>query len=150
MEEQHQPISENLWWVIPGKLAGVRKPTAAELDKLKAAGISAIISVMDDPANLDLYEQTGMPYLWLPTKGGTAPAPEQVQKMCDFVDQQSPHGGVAIHCTSGRRRTGTMLAAYLIGTGLSADEALQVIMAAKPDVELREAQVNFLRKLATH
>ena len=24
-----QSIAENLWWVIPGKLAGVRKPTAA-------------------------------------------------------------------------------------------------------------------------
>jgi hypothetical protein len=26
-----QPIAENLWWVIPGKLAGVRKPTILEL-----------------------------------------------------------------------------------------------------------------------
>jgi atypical dual specificity phosphatase len=64
-----QPIVENLWWVIPDKLAGVRKPTAIEVDELRTAGISAIVSVMDDPANLDLYQQSDLPYLWLPTKG---------------------------------------------------------------------------------
>lgn len=68
-----QPITENLWWVIPSKLAGVRKPTAEELPELQAAGIGAIVSVMDDPTNLDLYQQFNIPSLWLPTKGGTAP-----------------------------------------------------------------------------
>jgi atypical dual specificity phosphatase len=81
------------------------------------------------------------------TKGGTAPNREQVQKLHDFVDQ---HQRIAVHCTSGRRRTGTMLAAYLISTGLSMDEALQIVLAAKPDAELREAQVNFLREFAIH
>lgn len=28
IEPPVQPILENLWWVIPGKLAGVRKPIA--------------------------------------------------------------------------------------------------------------------------
>jgi atypical dual specificity phosphatase len=149
MEEQHiQPISENLWWVIPSKLAGVRKPTVEELAELQAAGINAIVSVMDDPSNLDLYEQANIPYIWLPTKGGTAPSPEQIQKLHDFVNQQGQSGGVAVHCTSGRRRTGTTLAAYLIGTGLSADEALQVVLEANPEAELRDVQVNFLRELA--
>jgi hypothetical protein len=58
--------------VIPGKLAGVRKPTAEELTHLQAAGIGALVSVMDDPSNLDLYQQADIPHLWLPTKGGTA------------------------------------------------------------------------------
>ncbi|HEY9660392.1 MAG TPA: hypothetical protein V6C65_18220 [Allocoleopsis sp.] len=41
-----QPIEKNLWWVIPGKLAGVRKPTAEEISQLQAVGVGAIISVM--------------------------------------------------------------------------------------------------------
>ncbi|WP_218616820.1 hypothetical protein [[Phormidium ambiguum] IAM M-71] len=74
--EELQPIQENLWWVIPGKLAGVRKPLPEEIAQLKAAGIGAIVSVMDDSANLDLYQQTNLDYHWLPTKGGKAPTVE--------------------------------------------------------------------------
>lgn len=145
-----QSISENLWWVIPGKLAGVRKPTADEIAELKAAGVGAIVSVMDDPSNLDLYEQVGILHRWLPTKGGTPPSPEQIQELQSFVDEQNRLGhGVAVHCTNGRRRTGTMLAAYLIQSGLTFDQAMQTLLTVKPDVELREAQISFLQSLAT-
>ncbi|MBW4579374.1 MAG: dual specificity protein phosphatase family protein [Tildeniella nuda ZEHNDER 1965/U140] len=150
MEQQViQPIAENVWWVLPGKLAGIRKPTADELPALQASGIGAIVSVLDDPSNLDVYEQADIPCLWLPTKGGTAPSQEQIQDVQTFIDQQNYLGnGVAIHCTNGKRRTGTMLAAYLIQSGLSYDEAMQTIAIANPDLELREAQTTFLRALA--
>ena len=148
-EQQAQPISENLWWVIPGQLAGVRKPTAEELSTLQSVGIGAIVSVMDDDANQDLYEQANIPHLWLPTKGGTAPKYEQIQQLQTFVDSQNHLGyGVAIHCTSGKRRTGTMLASYLIQAGSSYDDAILTILNANPNVELREAQTVFLQKLA--
>lgn len=150
MEQQPiQPIKENLWWVIPGKLAGVRKPMAEELTDLQSAGIGAIVSVMDDPSNLDLYQRSEIPYLWLATKGGTSPSREQIQELQNFVSSQNELGhAVAVHCTSGRRRTGTMLASYLILAGLSYDEAMQTIQDAKPDAELREAQTTFLREFS--
>lgn len=150
MEQQLiQPIKENLWWVIPGKLAGVRKPMAEELTELQAAGIGAIVSVMDDPANLDLYQQVDIPHLWLPTIGGTAPSREQVQELQNFVSSQNHLGhAVAVHCTSGRRRTGTMLASYLILSGSSYDEAMQTIQDANPNAQLREAQTTFLLRLS--
>ena len=144
-----QAIAENLWWVIPGKLTGVRKPTADEIAELKSVGIGAIVSVMDDPSNLDIYEQAGLPNRWLPTKGGTAPTQEQIQELQSFVDQQNQLGNaVAVHCTSGNRRAGTILAAYLIKSGSSFDQAMQIIQTANPKAELREAQTNFLQQLA--
>ena len=149
IEQAVQPISENLWWVIPGKLAGVRKPMAEELSELQVAGIGAIVSVMDDPSNLDLYQQADIAHLWLPTKGGTAPSREQLQELQNFIDSQNRKGNaVAVHCTSGRRRTGTMLAAYLICSGSSYNNAMQTIQSANSEVELREAQSTFLRELA--
>jgi len=144
-----QPIVENLWWVIPGKLTGVRKPTADEISDLKTAGVGAIVSVLDDSSNLDLYQQAEIPHLWLPTQGGTAPTLEQVQELQNFVDSQNRLGhGVAVHCTNGKRRTGTMLAAYLIGSGWSYQDAMQTIHRAKSDLDLREAQTSFLQNLA--
>ncbi len=146
--EPIQPISENLWWVIPGKLAGVRKPIAEELTELQTAGVHAIVSVMDDPSNLNLYQEANIPYLWLPIKGGATPSQEQLQDLQNFIDNQNNFGkGVAIHCTNGRRRTGTMLASYLICTGSSYNDAIQTIQRANPEIELRETQHNFLQEL---
>ena len=150
MEQQPiQPIGENLWWVVPGKLAGVRKPTNEELSELMAAGIGAIISVMDDPDNLDLYQRSNIPHLWLPIKGGTPPSREQIQELQTFaLCQNRQQNAVAVHCTTGRRRTGTVLASYLISAGLSYDRAMQMIQSANSDVELRETQTTFLQQLA--
>jgi atypical dual specificity phosphatase len=144
-----QSISENLWWAIPSKLSGVRKPTEIEMSVLQSQGIGGIVSVMDDPSNLDMYERLGIPHLWLPVKGGTAPTITQIASLQEFIEQQNSLGhGVAVHCTSGRRRTGTFLAAYLIAIGKTYEEALKIIYDAKPDVELREAQTDFLKELA--
>jgi len=144
-----QTLAQNRSWVLPGKLAGVRKPIAAELSELQAAGIDAIVSVIDDPSNLDLDQQANIPYLWLPTKGGTAPNREQIQELQNFIDQQNHLGNaVAVHCTSGRCRTGTLLASYLIQVGAFYGNAMQTIQTANPDVELREAQTIFLQELA--
>jgi protein-tyrosine phosphatase len=147
--EPIQPIGENLWWVIPKKLAGVRKPMAEELSQLQAEGIDAIVSVMDDPSNLDLYQTAEIPYLWLPIKGGNVPSQEQIQDLRNFIDNQNNLGkAVAVHCTNGRKRTGTMLASYLICTGSSYEDAMQTLQVANSDVELRETQSDFLRELA--
>jgi len=149
MIQPTQPISENLWWVIPGKLAGVRKPAPEELSEIQEAGIGAIASVLDDPSNLSSYDEANLPHLWLPTPGGTPPSLEQVQKLQSFVDQQNQLGNaVAIHCTNGRRRTATMIAAYLISSGLSYVEATQIIKGANPNIDLRESQVTFLQALS--
>jgi atypical dual specificity phosphatase len=148
MEQPIQPILETLWWVIPNKLAGVRKPMVGELTELQATGVGAIVSVLDDPSNLDLYQAAKIPYLWLPIQGGTAPTQEQIQELQSFVNKQNGlDHAVAVHCTNGKRRTGAMLTAYLICTGLSYQEARQAIHRANSDIELREAQIAFLQDL---
>lgn len=150
MDSATPSIADEIWWVLPQALAGVRKPLPEELPALQAAGIGAIISVMDDPANLDAYEAAGWPYQWLPIAGGTAPTPEQLQQLHTFIARQHAAGlAVAVHCTSGRRRTGTAIAAYLIHTGYTYDAALAAIQQANPAVEMREAQLHFLQSLAS-
>ena len=149
MEQQSDPIVENLWWVIPGKLAGVRKPTAAELPELERVGIGAIVSVIHDESNLELYQQENIPYLWLPIQIASSPNRSQIAELTNFVNEHHRQGvGIAVHCTGGLHRTGTMLAAYLIAAGSSYRQAMQIVQDANPDAELRVAQTTFLRELA--
>lgn len=151
MEQQIQPIKANLWWAISNKLAGVRKPMVEELAELQTAGIGAIVSVMDNPSNLDLYQQANIPYLWLPIEVDGSPSREQIKEFQNFVDSQSHIGhAIAVHCTSGKHRTGTILASYLICIGSSYNEVMQVIQGANSSVELGEAQSTFLQELANN
>ncbi|MDJ0708036.1 MAG: methylthioribulose 1-phosphate dehydratase [Leptolyngbyaceae cyanobacterium MO_188.B28] len=141
-------ITESLWWIIPGKLAGMRRPECDELDTLQAIGIGAIVSVMDDPSNLTFYESAEIPYHWFPTKGGAPPTREQVGAFRIFVEEQLAAGrAISVHCSSGRRRTATFLGAYLILTGASYEQTLDAIVQANPAVEMRAAQLNFLKSL---
>jgi protein-tyrosine phosphatase len=144
-----QTLQESIWWIIPGQLAGMRKPAVDELDILKAERIGAIVSVMDDPSNLDLYEAAQIPHRWLPTTGGQAPTREQIDEFYQFVEAQNQTGiAVAVHCSSGRRRTATFLGAYLIRQGSSYEEAIAAISQANPAVEMRTAQLDFLKAIA--
>lgn len=138
------------WWVIAQRLAGSRKPTAPELAILKEQGIGSIVSLLSDDSNLDLYQQHNIPHLWVPILGGKAPSVEQLNQIQTFVHTQESLGNaVVIHCSSGRRRTGTVLAALLVLQGNSYEKALNIILTANPDVDLRDAQINFLKTLAT-
>ena len=92
MEQVSESIVENLWWVIPGKLAGVRKPTAAELPELERVGIGAIVSVIHDESNLELYQREYIPYLWLPIQIASSPSRSQVEELIDFVDLHHHQG----------------------------------------------------------
>ena len=149
MEQATRPIVENLWWVIPGKLAGVRKPTAAELKELQAVGIGAIVSVVHDRSNLELYDRENMPHLWLPIQIASSPSRAQVAELIDFVERHHRQGmGTAIHCTGGLHRTGTMLAAYLILNGAAVEDAIETIATANPQAVLELAQTVFLHSLA--
>lgn len=142
-------ISESLWWVIPARLAGVRKPTEEDLSLLRAFKIDALVSVLSDDSNLTLYKQHKIPYVWVPIEGGHAPTLAQLKQLKAFVDEQNAQcNAVAIHCSNGLRRTGTVLAALLIQQGMDYEGAMAVISAANPAVNLRENQTSFLKGLS--
>ncbi|MBW4551026.1 MAG: dual specificity protein phosphatase family protein [Aphanocapsa sp. GSE-SYN-MK-11-07L] len=144
-----QPITENLWWVIPQQLAGVRMPTAEELIQLQEAGVGAIVSVFHQDANLSLYQQANIPFIWLPIAIDSVPNQVQLEEFCSFIESQNQLGhAVAVHCSTGKHRTGTLLATYLISTGWSYPDAMQTILNASSQVELPASQTQFLQAFA--
>jgi len=83
----------------------------------------------------------------LPTLDGTAPRVQDLRRAVDLIRHQS--GGVIVHCASGRGRSTTIVAAYLIdlGEARTPHEAEAIIRAIRPGVRLTRPQRALLESL---
>src|SRR6266481_2464649 len=155
-----------LWWVIPNVLAGMPMPYVHlerrlnhggqmeaypdELPDLYAAGIRAVVSLLNIPSDKPVYESAGFAFLCLPVSDGGAPTIEQVSEFTYFVDgQRAANKPVAVHCEAGLGRTGTMIAAYLIFKGGTLESAISQVRAAESKAIETATQIQFLQQLAT-
>jgi hypothetical protein len=105
---------------------------------LQAGGIEAVVSLqgerMDDMGDLRAH-------LWLPSDDGRPPAPTQLAQGVRFIAGQLAAGRkVYIHCHAGVGRAPTLAAAYLVSTGLTPNDAIAVVRAARPWIRMNSKQ----------
>lgn len=133
------------YWLIEGVLAGCARPggrhggpdAVAALDqdlaRLRAGGIGALLSLTETALDPDVLPRHGLDMLHIPVPDLTAPTPDQFLRALGFIDLQRSMGrAVAVHCLVGQGRTGTVLAAYLIRGGKSADAAIAHVRMTCP------------------
>jgi protein-tyrosine phosphatase len=154
-----------LWWVIPNVLAGMPMPfihaerrmagggalTAFddELPTLHSLGVRGVVSLLNIPSDVSVYESAGFAFLCLPVADGAAPTMEQAAEFIRFVtEQRSTHRPVAVHCEAGVGRTGTLLATYLIAEGANARTAIQRVRAVESVAVETPRQIEFLERYA--
>jgi atypical dual specificity phosphatase len=154
-----------LWWVIPGALAGMPMPFIHserrmnlggaldafpdELPDIYAAGIRAVVCLLNIPSDAAVYESAGFSYLCLPLPDGGAPTMAQASEFVKFVNEQlQAKKPVAVHCQAGLGRTGTMLATYLISQGNNAETAIRAIRAVESSAIETPRQIQFLYEFA--
>lgn len=144
-----QRIQDNAYWVLPEKLLGVRKPESIkEVQTLKDMGVTGIITLLDDHENHELYQSQEMSFLHIPIKGGTAPTKEDVFKSTEYFESlRKRNEALAIHCSGGKKRTGTLIVGILISQGFNFDQAMEKLNHANPEIKLSEVQMTFLRNL---
>jgi atypical dual specificity phosphatase len=155
--------SNLLWWLIPGVLAGMPMPFIDierriahggdlagfddELPVLFAAGVRAVVSLLNLPNDAPVYESAGFKFLCLPVPDGHAPTLEQADEFVRFVaEQRAAQRPVAVHCEAGLGRTGTLLATYLIRQGESAAGAIEKVRAAEGSAVETPRQIYFLEE----
>lgn len=153
-----------LWWVVPRVLAGMPMPFVHPQRRMNHGGelnefdddlpvlareqVRAVVSLLNLPGDEPVYLSAGFGFLCLPIPDGGAPSREQAAVFARFVDQHRvDRAAVAVHCEAGIGRTGTMLAAYLISQGATADLAIASIRAIEPAAIETSAQVRFLREM---
>jgi len=125
-------LPKNFSWLVESKLAGCARPeTEAELRGLRDAGIRAIISLTGTPLYPEPVRRLGFDYLHSHISG--PPSTFQLSEILDFIEARNAESKpVLIHCAEGKGRTGTVLAAYLVSKGLSAEQAIDRVRGLRP------------------
>ncbi|HSI86786.1 MAG: dual specificity protein phosphatase family protein [Candidatus Methylacidiphilales bacterium] len=162
--------SDLLWWVLPGKLAGMHVPfldrtrytthihAGAEslpddLAHLWQSGVRCVVSLLNNAADGPVYNRAGLEYLSLPVRDGGIPTTHQALRFLHFTDEAlKASKPVAVHCAAGRGRTGTMLALYLIHCFQldHSETAIEAVRKVRPGAIETYAQEAFLQDFATN
>jgi protein tyrosine phosphatase (PTP) superfamily phosphohydrolase (DUF442 family) len=118
------------------------------ISRMKQRGITAVINMRDEFDD----EAAGIAfrhYLHLPTTDDHAPTLEHLRLGIAFIADEIEQGGqVYVHCGSGIGRAATMAAAYLVSTGLSAEEAWARIRQSRPFIRPTQVQIERLDEFA--
>ena len=120
------------------------------LKKLKALGVTAIVNMrMHNTYGNAAHE--GIKYLHLPTVDNTPPPLEVLIKGANFIDEEIRHNGIVyVHCRQGLGRGPTMATAYLIKTGMTYQDAYNMIKAVRVFINPRPGQVKKLKELEAY
>src|SRR5213080_1607918 len=122
---------EMLYYTIDGgRLAGLPGPAFMEWDfaRLRKMGFSVVVSLECDRLNTFEIEDAAFEHKKICVEDLPPPPFDQIDEFVSFVEAKlSEAKEVLVHCYAGRGRTGTMLAAFLIHRGMSADAAIREI-----------------------
>ena len=139
------PLDYN--YIAEGIYIGTNQCCALGLSEvLKKDGITVDISLED--IRLDHPFGVAM-YVWLPTPDHIPPTLDQltfgVQALKETVRQKRK---VYVHCKNGHGRASTLVAAYFISLGKTADESVEIIKNGRPAIHLQDIQKEALGQFA--
>lgn len=138
-----------LKWIEVNVAVGYAPKSYADLETLKLAGITAIVNLCQECYDLhDIENDFGFHVRHLPVTDEGAPSLEELEQTLEWMtDQLSTGGKVLVHCRFGIGRTGTVIMAYLLKTGLSTRQALKKL-APTPSRPTSRAQWDLLEDYA--
>lgn len=146
---------QRFYWVIDGQLAGCSRPgahgssIADDLAVLRDHGIHSVLTLTETPILAHDLEAADLDTLHVPIDDFHAPTTRQMLQALAFIDASlAENMPVAVHCLAGQGRTGTILAAWLLRSGLTADDAIAEIRALAPGAIESAPQVAALRRWA--
>ena len=141
-------------WVTPYLALGGMIGTGANMQHLRACGITHVLDLQAEFDDSLLGVETGVTVLWLavPETSGPVP-PELIAAAVAFATRvlSDPGHRLFVHCLAGRRRAPTFTYAILRSLGYEQSEAIEAVRTAEPkafleDEHLRAVEVALLAR----
>jgi protein-tyrosine phosphatase len=151
----------NIFWLIPGRLAGRPGPDYApwSLSALRDAGFDAVINLSEFEPDHAAFEAAGLAVYWFPLPN-TYPADAETEVVCreqlpaafEVLRSSLAAGAtVLVHCAWGRDRTGLLLTSYLARVcGYTAAAAIARVREANPKALSATGWEQMAERIATH
>lgn len=113
----------------------------------------SITSVVNLRVEFDVHskELASDQYIYLPTVEDEASTQKQLQAGVDFIQKMiDQNNSVYVHCRSGLGRSAALVAAYLINTGLTVNQAWMHIQKVRPFIRPKETQILSINQYANN
>jgi atypical dual specificity phosphatase len=121
-------------WIDRPHLAACARPAdAEEFAWLRQQGIQILLALSEDRPRRDWIDAAGLLVMHVPIVDMEAPTQDQLDRCVAAIKRARVQGmGVAVHCTAGLGRTGSILAAYLVAQGFTPAAAIARIRDLRP------------------